>query len=155
MYINSLEQQIASDRAILQRKLADAKLSQKNNEQQYARYQEFQVNSPDDYKKYHEGKLEEYQQLIRLDEEAMVSNKAELAKLNVELPTEQQLYELTRSKVLTMLKTTDIMVLDTICKEFVANLRAGDDSTPVIKLKPPYNLMTEFDEISSGRGGGI
>ena len=51
-----------------------------------------------------------------------------------------------------MLKTNDIMTLDTICNEFVANLRAGDDSTPVIKLKPPYNIMTELDEISTGRG---
>ena len=50
-----------------------------------------------------------------------------------------------------MLKTNDIMTLDTICNEFVANLRAGDDSTPVIKLKPPYNIMTELDEISTGR----
>ena len=152
MHINSLEQQIASDRATLQRKLAEAKQSQKNNEQQYARYQEFQVNSPDDYKKYHEGKLEEYQRLIRLDEEAIENNKTELAKLDVALPTEQEFYELTRSKVLGMLKTTDIMVIDTICSEFVANLRAGNDSTSVIKLKPPYNLMTELDEISTGRG---
>ncbi len=152
MYINSLEQRIASERAILQRKLAEAKQSQKNNEQQYARYQEFQVNSPDDYKKYHKGKLEEYQQLIHLDEEAIGSNKTELAKLDIALPTEEQLYELTRSKVLTMLKTTDIMVLDTICSEFVANLRAGNDSTSVIKLNPPYDLMTDIDEISNGRG---
>ncbi len=152
MYINSLEQRIASDRAILNRKLAEAKQSQKNNEQQYARYQEFQVNSLVDYKKYHEGKLEEYQQLIRLDEEAITGNKTELAKLDTALPTEQEFYELTRSKVLNMLKTTDIMTLDTICNEFVANLRAGDDSTPVIKLKPPYNMMTELDEMSSGRG---
>ena len=151
MYINSLEQRIASDRAILNRKLAEAKQSQKNNEQQYARYQEFQVNSLVDYKKYHEGKLEEYQQLIRLDEEAITGNKTELAKLDTALPTEQEFYELTRSKVLNMLKTNDIMTLDTICNEFVANLRAGDDSTPVIKLKPPYNMMTELDEMSSGR----
>ena len=51
-----------------------------------------------------------------------------------------------------MLKTTDIMVLDTVCSEFVANLRAGNDSTSVIKLNPPYNLMIDLDEISTGRG---
>ncbi len=155
MYINGLEQRIASDRAILTRKLAEAKQSLKDNEQQYARYQEFQVNSPDDYKKYHEGKLEQYQQLLHLDEEAIADNKAELAKLDVVLPSEQEFYELTRSKVLNLLTSTDIMVLDTICSEFITNLRAGNDSTPVIKLKPPYNLMTELDEISTGRGDWI
>jgi hypothetical protein len=50
-----------------------------------------------------------------------------------------------------MLQTNDIVKLDAICNEFVANLRAGDDSNPVIKLKPPYNMMTELDEMSSGR----
>lgn len=69
-------------------------------------------------------------------------------RFDMALPIEQEFYEHTRSKVLTMLKTTDIMVLDTICGEFVANLRAGDDSTSVIKLNPPYNLMTDLDKIS-------
>lgn len=155
MYINSLEQSIAADRAILTRKLAEAKQSLKNNEQQYARYQEFQVNSPDDYKKYHEGKLEQYQQLIHLDEEAIANNKADIAKLNVSLPSEQEFYELTRSKVLNMLQTTDIMVLDTICNEFITNLRAGNDSTSVIKLKPPYDSMVELGNVSTGRGDRI
>ena len=54
-----------------------------------------------------------------------------------------------------MLKTTDIMTLDAICNEFIANLRVGDDSNPVINLKPPYNLMTALDEISTGRGERI
>lgn len=155
MYINSLEQRIASDRAILNRKLSEAKQSLKNNEQQYARYQEFQVNSPTDYKKYHEGKLEQYQQLIHLDEEAIEGNKSELAKLDAALPTEQEFYELTRSKVLNMLRTTDIMVLDTVCNEFVTNLRAGNDSTSVIKLKPPYDSMVELGNVSTGRGDRI
>ncbi len=51
-----------------------------------------------------------------------------------------------------MLKTNDIMTFDTICNEFVANLRAGDDSTPVIKLNPPYNLMVDLEKVPSGRG---
>ena len=51
-----------------------------------------------------------------------------------------------------MLKTNDIMTLDTICNEFVANLRAGDDSTPVIKLNPPYDLMVDVAKIPLGRG---
>ena len=54
-----------------------------------------------------------------------------------------------------MLKTNDIMTLDTICNEFVANLRAGDDSTPVIKLNPPYDLMADLPEILTGRGDRI
>ena len=29
---------------------------------------------------------------------------------------------------------------------------SGNDSVSVIKLNPPYNLMTDLDEISYGRG---
>ena len=54
-----------------------------------------------------------------------------------------------------MLKTNDIMTLDTICNEFVANLRAGDDSTPVIKLNPPYDLMVDLQNDLYGRGDRI
>lgn len=47
------------------------------------------------------------------------------------------------------------MVIDSVCREFVTNLRAGNDTVSVIKLNPPYNLMTDLDEISYGRGDRI
>jgi hypothetical protein len=33
----------------------------------------------------------------------------------------------------------------------VSNLRAGNDSVSVIKLNPPYNLLVDLAEISTGR----
>ncbi len=44
------------------------------------------------------------------------------------------------------------MRLDAICNELVTNLRAGNDSVSVIKLNPPYDLMADLAEISTGRG---
>lgn len=35
------------------------------------------------------------------------------------------------------------------------NLRAGDSAVSVIKLNPPYNLLVDLAEISSGRVGAI
>ena len=72
--------------------------------------------------------------------------------LDAALPSEQDFYELSGYKLLNLLKTEDIMVIDTVCREFVTNLRAGNDTVSVIKLNPPYNLMTDLDEISYGRG---
>ena len=46
MYKDTLQHQIAADRAIAKRKLADAKRSLREHEGQYATYQDFQVNSP-------------------------------------------------------------------------------------------------------------
>ena len=152
MYIDKLNVQIATDKAILKRKLSEAKQSLRGNEQQYARYQNFQVNSPAEYKKYHEGKLEQYQQLIRLDTDAIEDDKAALAKLSTALPTEAEFYELINLHLLDLLETKDIIKLDAICNELVSNLRAGNNSTPVIKLNPPYNLLVDLAEISSGRG---
>src|SRR5690606_30174396 len=68
-----------------------------------------------------------------------------------ELPSESEFYELTRSKVLDLLNTDDIIAIDAICREFVTNLRAGNDSVSVIKLNPPYDLMVDVAEISRGR----
>lgn len=44
------------------------------------------------------------------------------------------------------------MVLNAIYSEFVTNLRAGNDSTSVIKLNPPYDLMVDLDKVLVGRG---
>lgn len=40
---------------------------------------------------------------------------------------------------------------DEVYKEMVLNLRARDDSAPVIKLNPPYDLMVDLSKIVSGR----
>jgi hypothetical protein len=36
------------------------------------------------------------------------------------------------------------VVLNAICSKFVTSLPAGNDSAPVIKLNPPYDLMVDF-----------
>ena len=41
---------------------------------------------------------------------------------------------------------------DEVYKEMVLNLRVRDDSAPVIKLNPPYDLMVDLSKIVSGRG---
>lgn len=152
MYIDGLEQRIATDRSILNNKLTQAKQSLRENEKQYVRYQNFQVDDPKAYEKHHSGKLEKHQELIRYYEDVIADNKVKLKELDTALPTEEEFYELTRSKLLNMLKTEDIMVIDAICREFVTNLRAGNDSTSVIKLNPPYDLMVDLDKVTTGRG---
>lgn len=47
------------------------------------------------------------------------------------------------------------MVVDAICREFVTNLRAGNDSVSVITLNPPYDLMVDLDKVTTGRGDRI
>ena len=155
MYISGLEQRIASDKAVLKNKLSEASQQLKENERQYAKYQTFQLNDPEEYKRHHKGKLEHHKQLIDYYDEAVADNKAKLAELNVTLPSETEFYELTQFKVLEFLKSTDITVLDTICSEFVSNLRAGNNSTTVIELKKPYDSMVNLDSISLGWGWGI
>jgi hypothetical protein len=151
MYIDGLEQRIAADRAVINNNLSRDKQSLSDNEKQYIRYQNFQVDNPKEYEKHHSGKLEHHQELIHYYEDAVTENKAKLKKLDTALPHEEDFYELTRSKLLNMLNTEDIMVVDAICREFVTNLRAGNDSTSDVKLNPPYNLMTDLSEISRGR----
>lgn len=116
------------------------------------KYQDFQVSQPDEYKKHHKGKLEHYRQLITVAEHNIKANKEELERLKVSLPTEQEFYELTDSYLLKLLNYEDLIELDAICNELVTNLRAGNDSTPVINLNPPYNLLVDLAEISTGRG---
>lgn len=108
MYISGLEQRIASDKAVIKNKLSEATQQLKENERQYAKYQTFQVDDPEEYKKHHNGKLEHLKQLIEYYEDAVADNKAELAKLSVTLPTEKEFYELTKFKVLEFLQSTDI-----------------------------------------------
>lgn len=152
MYIDRLESRIASDRAIIKRKLDQAKADKRTYEKQYTRLLDFQVANPKDYEKHHKGRLDHYKQLSDLAQESIDENKEALEQLETALPTKKEFYELTKSKLLDLLNEDDILVLDAICNEFVTNLRAGNDSTPVIKLNPPYNLMADLPEILTGRG---
>lgn len=152
LYIDKVEGQLAQERAITKRKLQEAKTSMRENEKRYMRYQDFQVANPELYEKHHHGKLEHHQQLAWLAEEAVEANQEKLKQLETALPTEQEFYELIDSHLLKLLKEDDILKLDAICKELVLNLRAGNDSVPVIKLNPPYDLLVDLSEISTGRG---
>lgn len=152
MYIDRLESRIASDRAILKRKLDEAKKDKLTNGKQYARLLDFQVANPKEYETHHKGRLDHFKQLVDLAEENMHKHKETLNELDAKLPSEQEFYELTKSKLLDLLHDDDILVLDAICSEFVTNLRAGNDNTPIIKLNPPYDLMVDLDKVSTGRG---
>lgn len=152
LHIDRLQSKLAQETAIAKRKLAESKNDLRINQKQYMRYQDFQVNSPDDYKKHHKGKLEHYEQLIKVANHNIQANTKELERLKVGLPTEQEFYELTNSYLSDLLNTTDLMEQDAITNELVLNLRAGNESVSVIKLNPPYNLLVDLSEISTGRG---
>lgn len=152
MYIDRLNSRIASERAIIKRKLEEARQDKRNNDKQYARLLDFQVSNPKEYEEHHKGRLDHYKQLVILAEESIDKNKEALEQLDTALPTQTEFYELTKSKLLDLLHEDDILVLDAICNEFVTNLRAGNDSTPVIKLNPPYNLMVDLSKVTTGRG---
>ena len=151
-YIDRLEVRLAQERAIAKRKLKEAKDDLRQNERQYAKYQEFQVDDPAGYKKHHSGKLEHHQSLVNAAEHNIEAAEDKLKELDTRLPTEKEFYELTNSYLLRLLNTTDLIEQDAICNELVSNLRAGNDFIPVINLNPPYNLMVDLAKISSGRG---
>jgi DNA invertase Pin-like site-specific DNA recombinase len=151
MYIDRLELKLAQERAIAERKLAEAKQDLKQQQKQYLRYQNFQIEHPDDYKKHHNGKLEHHQNLINVATHNIQANNDELDRLKTKLPSEKEFYELTNAYLLRLLRTDDMMEQDAICNELVSNLRAGNDSVSVIKLNPPYNLLVDLAEISTGR----
>lgn len=152
MYIDRLESRIASRRAILERKLDQAREDKRSNDKQYAKLLDFQVADPKAYEEHHKGRLDHYKQLSNLAQESIDENKEALEELDTVLPTEQEFYELTKSKLLDLLYEDDIVVLNAICTEFVTNLRAGNDSTPVIKLNPPYDMMVDFSKNTSWSG---
>ena len=99
----------------------------------------------------HHGKLEHHEQLIQIAEDNITVNKYKLEELKTALPTEKEFYELINLHLLDLLQMNDITKLDAICNELVTNLRAGNDSIPVIKLNPPYGLLVDLAEISTGR----
>ena len=152
MYIGRLESRIASRRAILERKLNQAKEDKRSNDKQYTRLLDFQITDPKAYEQHHKGRLDHYKQLSELAQESIDENKEALEELNTALPSKKEFYELTKSKLLDLLHKDDIVVLNAICCEFVTNLRAGNDAVSVIKLNPPYNMLVDLAEISLGRG---
>lgn len=152
LYINRLEQKLAVDREIAKRKLADTKSELKQNQIMYAKYQNLQVVSPDDYKKHHKGKLEHYQHLINTNSASIDGLQKELSRLNNALPTREQFVELVNSYLETVLNTTDLIEEDAVYKEVVLNLRVGDNAVSDIKLNPPYDMMVDLDNNSSWSG---
>lgn len=155
IYKDDILQNIASEKAIASRTLNDSKQTKRQHQEKLDKYLELHLNAPEDYKRYHNGKIEEFRGLVELDEQTIASNETKIKRLKVRIPTEDDFFELPQSKLLDMLNTDDIVTLDTLCREFVVNLRAGDNSTPVIKLKQPYNYMTVLTEKSLGSGGRI
>ena len=139
-----LETKLAAERAITRRKLAEAKQDQKINEEKYARYQVLHLEDRASYDRYHTGKLELHSQLIELAKTKVADNEAKLDELKAALPTKQEFFELTQSHLLELLNTDDLVKIDAIANEVVANLRAGDNAISVIKLNPPYNLLVDL-----------
>jgi DNA invertase Pin-like site-specific DNA recombinase len=155
LYIDKLRVKLAQDLAIAKRKLKEAEDSFRANEKAYMKYQEFQINHPDEYKKHHNRKLEHYSNLIDVAKHSVASNKDKLGELKRGLPTEDEFYELINSYLLRLLNTGDLMEQDAICNELVSNLRAGDNSISGITLNKPYDLLVDMDKIFSGRGERI
>src|SRR3982751_3652638 len=118
MCIDRLESRIISDRAILQRKLDQAREDKRTYDKQYAKLLDFQVAKPDEYEKHHKGRLDHYKQLADLAGESIDDNKEALEQLKTALPSKKEFYELTKSKLLDLLHKDDILVLDAICNEF-------------------------------------
>lgn len=155
MYIDKLQIKLAQEKAIAKRKLTEARNDLRINEQQYLKYQQFQVDHPDEYKKHHEGKLELHQNLMNVASHNILEAEKELERLKHGLPTEKQFYELVNSYLKILLSTDDLMEQDAICNELVSNLRAGDDAVSVISLNKPYDLLADVAKISLGRGDRI
>ena len=151
LYIHSLETSLATQRSITSRKLQEAKQALKNNENRLTKYTDLHVEDREAYERYHNGKIEHHENLIDQAKQAIEANNNRLKELETALPTEEEFYELTNLHLLDMLQTDDIMKLDAICNELVSNLRAGNDSVSVIKLNPPYNMLVDLAEISTGR----
>lgn len=151
-YIERLKSEVAVKRETAKRKLADTRKEVAKQEEMLAQYQNFQVQHPEDYQKYHKNKLEEHQQLLDVDSSNVSKLEKELEKLRQVLPTRDEFVELVHSYLETVLKTTDLVEEDAVYQEVVSNLRVADNSVSVIKLNPPYDLMVDLSKISFGRG---
>lgn len=151
-YITRLKEEVAVKRATAKRKLADEKREVKKQEELLAQYQNFQMSHPEDYKKFHNGKLEHHKKLLKIHTNNRLKLEKETEKLKEALPTRKEFVELTQSYLLILRKTRDIVEEDEVYKEMVLNLRVGDETTTVIKLNPPYDLMVDLNKVFLGRG---
>ena len=151
-FIGRLEEQLKIDKAIAVRNLSEAKHDLKKEQVNYSKYQTLQRDDPEAYKKHHNGKLEEHQQLINAREAGLSKAEKELERVSRALPTKEQFVELIRSYLKTLTQTNDLVEEDFVYREVVLNLRAGDDVVSVIKLNPPYDLMVDLEKVPSGRG---
>ncbi|MBU1083429.1 recombinase family protein [Patescibacteria group bacterium] len=155
LYKDRLKLKLAENRGIAERKLREAKSDLKMSEQRYFKYQEFQVNDPEGYKRHHSGKLEQLLNTMEIARHNIQSNKDKLSELNKGLPTEEKFYELIKSYLVKLRQPKDMIEEDIIYNELVSNLRAGDDSISVVEFNSPYNLMVDLDKIITGRGERI
>ena len=55
IYVDQLKQQVTIERNITKHKLADARAEFRRHNDLYAKYQQLQLESPDDYKRHHKG----------------------------------------------------------------------------------------------------
>ena len=118
----------------------------------YSKYQTFQVEDPETYKKHHAGKLELHQAQINAVNATITTTQKELEDLRQALPTREEFVELVHSYLETILNTTDLIEEDAVYRELVLNLRAGDNAVSVIKLNPPYDMMVDYSENTSWSG---
>ena len=112
----------------------------------YSKYQTFQVEDPETYKKHHAGKLEFHQAQINAVNATITASQKELDDLQKALPTREEFVELVHSYLKTILETSDLIEEDAVYREVVSKLRARDNSISVIKLNPPYDMMVDFSE---------
>ena len=152
LYIGRLQQKLSVDKEIAKRKLADAKAELKQQQTMYAKYQNLQVVSLEDYNKHHKGKLEHHQSLINAHTSSVAGLQKEIGRLNEALPTREEFVELINSYLETVLNTTDLIEEDAVYQEVVLNLRVADNTVSVIKLNPPYAMMVDLDNNSSWSG---
>lgn len=151
-YISRIEGQVAIDKEIAKRKLSEAKVELKRQKDMYSKYQTFQVEDPETYKKHHAGKLEFHKTQINAVSSSITSLQKELDDLLNALPTREEFVELVHSYLKTILETSDLIEEDAVYRELVLNLRAGDNAVSVIKLNPPYDMMVDFSENASWSG---
>lgn len=145
-YIARIEQQIAIDKDIAKRKLSEAKTELIRQKDMYSKYQTFQVDDPETYKKHHKGKLEFHEAQIEGLNASITNLGKVLDDLRQPLPTREEFVELVHSYLETILNTSDLIEEDAVYRELVLNLRAGNNSISVIKLNPPYDMMVDFSE---------
>lgn len=152
IYIERLEQDIAIKLAVAKRKLSAANESIKKERQAIAKFTNMHADHLDEYKKYHDGSIEQHQTLLAAYNSDQDLIKGEIARLKASLPTREEFVKLVDSYLLTYLKMHDLVEEDAFYNELVLNLRAGDNSISVINLNPPYDIMVDLEKVALGWG---